>query len=88
MKYGLRRGTYATPDGRLSPLQAQIDLALAPNRGLRNAQVRIDLEALRGAGYEIPPVTQVPRMFNMPGGGFEMQFPYVVMPEFVTVVWP
>jgi hypothetical protein len=31
---GLRAGAYATPNGELSPLQAQIDLALPPNRGL------------------------------------------------------
>jgi hypothetical protein len=30
---GLKPGSYLTPDGRLSPLQAQIDLALPPNRG-------------------------------------------------------
>lgn len=29
---GLRPGSYATPAGNLSPLQAQIDLALPPNR--------------------------------------------------------
>lgn len=31
---GLLEGAYATPNGGLSPLQAQIDLALPPNRGL------------------------------------------------------
>ncbi len=50
----LRAGSYATKTGALSPLQAQIDLALAPNRGLPNALLRIDLAGLRKAGYEIP----------------------------------
>jgi len=83
---GLLKGSYATPDGGLSPLQAQIDLALPPNRGLPGALVRIDVAGLRGAGYEIPKVTQVGRSFNMPGGGYEMQFPYSIPPEFLKVV--
>jgi hypothetical protein len=63
---GLYPGTYATPNGNLSPLQAQIDLALSPN-GLRDAVISVDLEGLRSAGYEIPEVTQVYRDYNMPG---------------------
>jgi hypothetical protein len=70
----------------MSPLQAQIDLALPPNRGLPDALLRIDLEGLRKAGFQIPEVTQVGRSFGMPGGGFEMQFPYAIPPEFITVV--
>jgi hypothetical protein len=85
---GLRAGSYATPNGELSPLQAQIDLALPPNRGLPSAMVRINVAGLRSAGYDIPEVTQVGRSFNMPGGGWEMQFPYPTPPEFLKVVWP
>jgi hypothetical protein len=70
----------------LSPLQAQIDLALPPNRGLPGAVIRVDLEGLRSAGYEIPEITQVGRSFNMPGGGYEMQFPYPVPSEFLKVI--
>jgi hypothetical protein len=81
---GLRSGSYATTTGELSPLQAQIDLALPPNRGLPDALFRIDLNGLRNAGYEIPPVTRVGRSFNMPGGEFEMRFPYEIPSEFVT----
>jgi hypothetical protein len=81
---GLRAGSYATTTGELSPLQAQIDLALSPNRGLPDALFRIDLNGLRNAGYEIPPVTPVARSFNMPGGGFEMEFPYRIPPEYIT----
>jgi hypothetical protein len=83
---GLRPGSYATPAGDLSPMQAQIDLALPPNRGLPDSVLRIDLAGMRNAGYDIPPVSQVGRSFNMPGGGYEMQFPYPVPPEFITVV--
>jgi hypothetical protein len=70
----------------LTPLQAQIDLALPPNYGLRDALIRIDLEGLRSAGYEIPEVTQVGRSFNMPGGGYEMKFSYAIPPEFLKVI--
>lgn len=83
---GLLPGGYATPNGGLSPLQAQIDLALPPNRGLPGSLIRIDLDGLRAAGYEIPGVGQVGRSFNMPGGGFEMQFPYQIPPEFLKVI--
>jgi RHS repeat-associated protein len=85
---GLRPASYATPEGSLSPLQAQIDLALPPNRGLTDAVLRIDLAGLRDAGYEIPQVTQVGRSFNMPGGGYELHFPYRVPPEFIKVFSP
>jgi hypothetical protein len=83
---GLRAGSYATPNGQLSPLQAQIDLALPPNRGLPGATLQIDVAGLRDAGYEIPEVTPVGRSFNMPGGGSEIQFPYPIPPEFIKVV--
>lgn len=91
---GLRPGTYATPVGNLSPLQAQLELSLPPNRGLPDALVRIDVGALRLAGYEIPAVTRVSnvvrdtwgRIYSMPGGGWEMQFPYAIPPEFISVV--
>ena len=83
---GLRPGQYATPNGNLSPLQAQIDLALPPNRGLTDSVLRVDLDGLRSAGYKIPEFTPVGRSFNMPGGGYEVQFPYAVPPEFIKVV--
>lgn len=50
--------------------------------------MRVDLAGLRQAGYEIPAVTRVGRAYGMPGGGFEMQFPYRIPPEFITVVRP
>jgi hypothetical protein len=75
-------------DGPLSPLQAQVDLALAPNRGLRDTIIRIDLNGLRQAGFEIPSVSQVPRDFGMPGGGTQIYFPYSIPRDYVTVVRP
>jgi hypothetical protein len=91
---GLRPGSYATPNGGLSPLQAQIDLALPPNTGLRDAVMRVDVAGLREAGYEIPAITRVTgmvtgpggRVYTMPGGGYEMQFPYAIPPAFIKVV--
>lgn len=49
-KNGLRPGSYLTKNGDLSPLQAQLDLALPPNRGLSDALVRVDLAGMRKAG--------------------------------------
>lgn len=39
---------------------------------VRAAVVRVDLAGLRQAGYDVPDVTQVPRKFNMPGGGIDV----------------
>jgi len=83
---GLFDGSYATLDGSLTPLQANIDLALPPNRGMREIAIRIDLEAMRNRGHLLPQIAQVARKFNMPGGGSEMIFPFVVKPEYLTVV--
>ncbi|HML50004.1 MAG TPA: RHS repeat-associated core domain-containing protein [Propionicimonas sp.] len=90
---GLNKGAYATPNGSLSPLQASLELALPPNRALPDAVLRIDLAGLRKAGYDIPTPTRVSstvssgrRTYSMPGGGYEMQFPYAIPPEFIKVV--
>jgi hypothetical protein len=83
---GLRQGTYATRSGTLGPIQAHIELALPPNRGLPDALVRIDLAGLRQAGYHIPGLTRVTSRFRRPGGGYEMQFPYSIPPQFITVI--
>jgi len=92
-KGGLRTGTYATPSGELSPLQAQLELSLPPNRGLPTARIEIDVAGLREAGYEIPEITRVSnvvraadgRVYSMPGGGYEMQFPYRIPPQYIKV---
>lgn len=91
---GLRSGSYATPSGNLSPLQAHIELSLPPNTPLRDAVLRVDVAGLRQAGYEIPGVTRVSnvvrgpggRVYTMPGGGYELNFPYAIPPEFIKVV--
>jgi RHS repeat-associated protein len=75
---------YTTPAGNLSPLQAQIDLALAPNRGLPDAVFEIDVQALRDMGIEIPDSSLVGRWYNMPGGGQEVVFPHPIPPEAIT----
>jgi hypothetical protein len=84
MTEGLRSGSYATPRV-LSPLQAKIELAL-PGNLPRNAVLEVDLAGLRGAGYEIPNVTRVTSKAGLPGGGYEMQFPYAIPPEFLKVI--
>jgi hypothetical protein len=55
---------------------------------LPDALIRVDLAGLRRAGYEIPSINQVGRSFGMPGGGFEMRFPYWIPPQFLKVVRP
>jgi hypothetical protein len=67
-----------------------------PNTGLRDAVLRVDVAGLRQAGYEIPGITRVSgtvtgpggRVYTMPGGGYEMQFPHKIAPEFIKVVTP
>lgn len=93
-KDGLRPGSYGTPAGDLSPLQAKLELALPPTRAAPEIKIRIDLEGLRKAGYEIPNPTRVGptvpgpdgRIYQMPGGGYEMQFPYEIPGEFLEVL--
>jgi hypothetical protein len=85
-KEGLRPDTYVTSRGDLSPLQAQIDLALPPNRGLPDAVLRVDLAGLRKAGYDIGLFTQVGRKFNMPGGGTELRIEQAIPPRFLEVI--
>jgi len=54
LKKGINPGKdgflYLTPKGKLSPLQAQIELALPANRQLPNALLKIDVNGLRKAG--------------------------------------
>lgn len=76
-------------------MQAQLELSLNPTRALPDALVRIDLTGLRKAGFDIPEVTRVSnvvrdwrtgRVYSMPDGGWEMQFPDWIPPEFLKVV--
>jgi hypothetical protein len=77
---------FTTPDGHLSPIQAQGDLALPPNRGVPNHLLEIDVSTVRQMGIEIPQGSQVSRSFNMPGGGTEVVFPHAVPPEAIDIV--
>jgi hypothetical protein len=88
MESGLRPGSYATTEGDLSPDEAQVRLALNPAAGERGALIQIDLNGLRAAGYDIPEVTQVAPAYGMPGGGWEMQFPYEIPPQYLQVIRP
>ncbi len=91
---GLRPGSYATPNGNLSGLGAKLELSLPPTRSAPDIRIRIDLKGLRKAGYEIPRPTRVSnvvtgpdgRVYTMPGGGYEMQFPYEIPGEFLEVL--
>jgi len=91
---GLRPGSYATPAGDLGSLQAKLELALPPTRSAPDIRIRIDLEGLRKAGYEIPTPSRVSstvrgpggRVYQMPGGGYEVQFPYEIPGDFLEVL--
>jgi hypothetical protein len=89
MEQGLKPGAsgnvYTTPMGNLSPTQAQIDLALAPNSGLRGHLIEIDV-SMRSMGIQIPAAQPVGRMFNMPGGGTEAVFTHAIPPGALRVV--
>jgi RNA:NAD 2'-phosphotransferase (TPT1/KptA family) len=85
MRQGLRSGSYVTRTRGLRPLQAHIELALNPAGGARNAVLDVDLAGLRRAGYEIPRVRRVSGRYKMAGGGYEMQFPYEIPPEYLSV---
>jgi len=96
---GLRLRTFATPSGNLKPLQAKLELALPPTRKAPNTRIRIDLEGLKKEGYRIPPISRITgmlrgpedpklyskRFYQMPGGGYELQFPYKIPPRFLTI---
>ncbi len=71
----------------LSPLQAKIELAL-PGNLPRNAVIEVDLAGLRNAGYVIPDATRVTAYKGLPGGGYEILFPYAIPPEFLRVIQP
>ncbi len=77
---------FTTPSGKLSPLQAQLDLALPPNRGVPNHLLEIDIPTLQGMGMKVPQGGPVGRMFNMPGGGTEIVFPHAIPAEAIKVV--
>ena len=90
----LLEGSYGTPNGDLSPLQASIELALPPNRNSPKAKLKIDLDAMRKNKFQIPKPTRFSntvtvrngRIYTRPGGGYEMKFDYPIPPKYITVV--
>lgn len=70
----------------MSGLQAQLNLALPPNRGVPDVLLEIDTKVLRDMGIEIPEASLVRRDFNMPGGGQETIFRTLLPPEAITRV--
>jgi hypothetical protein len=92
--YKQRHGSYVTPAGNLKPLQAKLELALPPTTAAPDIRIRIDLDGLRKAGYKIPTVKTVSgtvkgpggRVYQMPGGGKEMQFPFEIPGKYLEVL--
>ncbi len=88
---GLRPGAggqvFTTPAGNLTPVQAQIELALPPNRGLPSALLEIDAAGLQRAGIQstLGPVRVQP-IRTAPGGGTEFIFGERIPPEFIRQV--
>lgn len=90
MEEGFRMG-WATPIGDLSQAQAQIELSIDPFKPAPEVKIRIDLEGLRKAGFEIPRIKRIAsavegkdgRMYQMPGGGYEMKFEQEIPKEFL-----
>ena len=80
------KNVFTTPDGTKSGLQAQIDLALPPNRGVPDALLEIDTRTLNQMGVKVPGATPVRRDFNMPGGGQEVTFDTLIPPEAIRRV--
>ena len=75
---------FTTTNGNLTPLQAQIELGLSPNRGLPEAVLEIDAAGLRNAGINpsLGPLRVQPTMTS-PGGGDEVIFEQRIPPEFI-----
>jgi hypothetical protein len=73
-----------------NPLTAGADQCggLDPAGGARNAILEIDVAGLREAGYYIPEVARVTSANGMAGGGYEIQFPYEVPPEYIKALRP
>ena len=86
LRVGASGKVFTTPDGMKSGLQAQIDSALPPNRGVPDALFEIDTRTLNQMGVKIPDATLVHRDFNMPGGGHEVVFDTRIPPEAIRRV--
>jgi len=90
LKYGIGRDgyfTWTTPAGNLSPVQAQIELALPPNRGYPSALFEIETARLQQLG--INPAVGPQRIMSTPnaaGGGIEYIFNQRIPPSAIKQV--
>ncbi len=81
------RRTFATPAGNLSPVQAQIELALPANRGYPGALFEINTARLQQLG--INPAVGPQRIMSTPnagGGGIEFIFNQPIPPSAIRQV--
>ena len=81
------RRTFATPVGNLSPVQAQIELALPANRGYPGALFEINTARLQQLG--INPAVGPQRIMSTPnagGGGIEFIFNQPIPPSAIRQV--
>ncbi len=91
LENGLRPGAggkvFTTPAGNLTPMQAQIELALSPNRGLPGAVFEIDTAALRQLGINPSggPMRVLPTT-NAAGVGVEVIFNTQIPPSALRLV--
>ena len=76
---------YTTTKGDLSPVQAQIELALRPNRGYPNALFGLDVKGLSKAGINpvVGPKPVTGGNFGA-GGGIEVLFNKPIPPEYLN----
>ncbi|MCO6455264.1 MAG: hypothetical protein J5I93_08180, partial [Pirellulaceae bacterium] len=90
MERGLRPGAsgkvWLTPNGSLTPTQAQLDLAMPPNRGLPQHLLEIDVKTLRELGIEVPQAQRVGRQYNLPGGDLEVPIPASIPPRAIRPI--
>jgi len=90
LKYGIGRDgyfTWTTPAGNLSPVQAQIELALPPNRGYPSTLFEIETARLQQLG--INPAVGPQRIMSTPnaaGGGIEYIFNQRIPPSAIKQV--
>lgn len=86
LENGLRPGAsgkvFTTTVGDLTPMQAQIELALSPNRGLPGAVFEVDTTALQqhGISPSAGPMRVLPTT-NAAGGGVEVTFDSQIPPS-------
>jgi hypothetical protein len=74
---------YVTPDGDLSPAEAQSQLSL---NKYPTHLLEIDATSMMRDGYTIPLPSIVAPVGNWPGGGIEIMFPHPIPGEYIKVL--